>query len=189
MHSVPCQSFFPPNESAPRQNNYEGSRGITCLQRALVRASLERIEAQAKQFGAIFQDWLFTRAPDLLPFFRGGTQARLPKSGEAAGDIVMLHMRVIASLPVLNGASGESVLPGAYWSGKLHAAYGVRKQDFDQMREGLIWSLEQALGAEMTPEIRDAWALAYDIAVHAMKAGMESPEYAEKDSETHVILG
>ena len=52
--------------------------------------------------------------------------------------------------------------------GRRHAAYGVRDSDYDSAGVALLWTLEQALGADFTPETRDAWNEAY----HAMASVM-----------------
>ena len=41
--------------------------------------------------------------------------------------------------------------------GRRHAAYSVEERHFDAFREALIETLEAALGARFTPELRAAW--------------------------------
>lgn len=153
---------------------------MTPAQLRLLQRSFAKIEPLADQFGAMFYDRLFQIAPDIKPMFRTDIKAQQSKFMKVIGEVVQLHLRAMISLPVTAQASGEATLPGAYWSGKLHAAYGVRMVDFDRMKEALVWALEQALGGDMTPETRDAWVTAYDIVVLSMRSGMESGDSDEE---------
>jgi hemoglobin-like flavoprotein len=98
--------------------------------------------------------------------------------------VVQLHLRAMISLPVTAQSDNEAMLPGAYWSGKLHAAYGVRMEDFESMKQALVWALEQVLGDELTPDVRGAWSVAYDVVARAMQSGMEGAEEEEIEPET-----
>jgi hypothetical protein len=118
--------------------------------------------------------------------FRTDLKAQQSKFMKVIKEVVELHLRAMVSLPVTAQASGEATLPGAFWSGKLHAAYGVRLEDFEKMKEALLWALEQTLQGDMTPEIGDAWSVAYDIVVRAMRSGMESEGDEEKEPENNL---
>ena len=37
------------------------------------------------------------------------------------------------------------------------------------MREALLWTLEQALGEDLTPAVREAWTVCYDELAGEMK--------------------
>jgi hemoglobin-like flavoprotein len=154
---------------------------MTPAQLRLLQRSFSKIEPLADEFGAMFYERLFIIAPDIKPMFRTDLKAQQSKFMKVIGEVVQLHLRAIISLPVTAQASGEVTLPGAFWSGKLHAAYGVRMEDFERMKEALIWALERALGSDMSPEIRDAWHTAYDIVVRSMQTGMTSDEDDERE--------
>jgi hypothetical protein len=124
----------------------------------------------------------------MRPLFRTDLKAQQSKFMKVIGEVVQLHLRAMISLPVTAPTSGEAMLPGAYWSGKLHAAYGVRLEDFDKMKEALVWALGQTLKEEFTPEMAEAWSLAYDVVVRAMQSGMESDEEDEKEPETNMQI-
>ena len=159
---------------------------MTPAQLRLLQRSFGKIEPFAEQFGAMFYDRLFIIAPDIKPMFRTDLKAQQSKFMKVIGEVVQLHLRAMISLPVTAQASGEVTLPGAFWSGKLHAAYGVRMEDFERMKEALIWALEQALGPDMSPEVRDAWHTAYDIVVRSMQTGMTSDEDDEREPDNNL---
>ena len=96
-------------------------------------------------------------------------------------EFVELNMRSSLSLPVTAQTTEGAILPGAFWSGKLHMAYGVRLEDYGTMKNAMLWAMEKTLGNEYTPEVREAWSQAYDLIAGAMREGMLSPE--EDDSE------
>ena len=153
---------------------------MTPAQLRLLQRSFAKIEPMADQFGAIFYARLFTTAPEIRPLFRTDLKAQQSKFMKVIKEVVQLHLRAIVSLPVTADASSRAVLPGAFWSGKLHAAYGVRTEDYAIMKSALVWALDKTLGAEATDEVKGAWSAAYDIVVNAMEEGMNSPE----DDET-----
>ncbi len=43
-----------------------------------------------------------------------------------------------------------------------HVEYGVELADYVALREALLWTLEQALGEDLTPAIHEAWLVYYD---------------------------
>jgi hemoglobin-like flavoprotein len=59
-------------------------------------------------------------------------------------------------------------------------------EDFDRMKEALVWALGEVLGPELTPEVREAWSAAYDIVVRAMQIGMQSDGDDEKEPENNM---
>ena len=159
---------------------------MTPAQLRHLQRSFSKVEPVAEQFGTMFYERLFAIAPEMKPLFRTDIKAQQSKFMKVIGEVVQLHLRAMISLPATAQASGEAMLPGAYWSGKLHAAYGVRMEDFEKMKEALLWALEQALKDDLTPEVQDAWIAAYDIVVRAMKPGMDSPEEEEAEPEVNM---
>lgn len=154
---------------------------MTPAQLRLLQRSFAKIEPDADKFGAIFYARLFTIAPEIRPLFRTDLKAQQSKFMKVIKEVVQLHLRAIVSLPVTAEASGRAVLPGAFWSGKLHAAYGVRMEDYAIMKSALVWALDKTLGAEATAEVKEAWSAAYDVVVNAMEKGMLSEEDEESE--------
>lgn len=153
---------------------------MTPAQLRLLQRSYVKIEPLADQFGAIFYARLFTIAPEIRPLFRTDLKAQQSKFMKVIQEVVQLHLRAIVSLPVTAAATSRAVLPGAFWSGKLHAAYGVRVEDYAIMKLALVWALDKTLGAEATDDVKEAWSAAYDIVVNSMEEGMLSSD----DDET-----
>lgn len=159
------------------------AKRMTPAQLRLLQRSFSKVEPVADEFGTLFYARLFAIAPEMKPLFRTDIKAQQSKFMKVIGEVVQLQLRALISLPATAQTSSEAMLPGAYWSGKLHAAYGVRMEDFDSMKQALVWALEQTLKDDLTPEVQDAWSAAYDIVVRAMQTGMQSPAEEELEPE------
>ena len=60
--------------------------------------------------------------------------------------------------------------------GARHRGYGVRAAHYRTMGDALMASLEEALGDGWTPDVGEAWSLAYNLISEAMLAGaLEGP--------------
>jgi hemoglobin-like flavoprotein len=53
---------------------------------------------------------------------------------------------------------------------RRHHRYGVREEHYASVGAALLWTLEQGLGFDFTPDVRRAWATAYDLLSGAMIA-------------------
>jgi hemoglobin-like flavoprotein len=53
--------------------------------------------------------------------------------------------------------------------GKRHVAYGVKPEDYDSVGAALLWTLEQGLGDDFTPDTKEAWATVYGLVATTMK--------------------
>jgi hemoglobin-like flavoprotein len=50
-----------------------------------------------------------------------------------------------------------------------HIEYGVKLGDHDALRDAQLWTLEQVLGEDLTPAVREAWGTCYDELAGEMK--------------------
>jgi nitric oxide dioxygenase len=48
----------------------------------------------------------------------------------------------------------------------------VGPEHFAVVADALLWTLEQGLGAAITPDVRDAWVAAWNVIADAMATGM-----------------
>ncbi len=67
----------------------------------------------------------------------------------------------------MNQSQADSGIPRRFnrrgkCSSVRHVGYGVKLVDYDALREALLWTLEQALGEDFTPAVRETWAVCYD---------------------------
>ena len=138
---------------------------MTPHQTDLLEASFRLVAPIAEPAAAMFYARLFTLDPSLRPMFRDtdlGAQGR--KLMQAIGFVVG-HIR-----------RPESLLPVVAELGRRHGGYGVRPEHYATVGTALLNTLATGLGPAFTPEVRDAWAAAYDLLARVMIEAAETPE-------------
>jgi hemoglobin-like flavoprotein len=75
----------------------------------------------------------------------------------------------------------ETLLPAVRELGQRHAGYGVRPESYATVGTALLWTLEQGLGANFTPQVRAAWTAAYALLSGLMLEGV-APQRSHADS-------
>jgi hemoglobin-like flavoprotein len=124
----------------------------------LVRESWRVVEADPGPAARFFYEKLFELDPHARSLFAHvdmRTQER--KLSDMLSEIVRLlddPARFVADLASL---------------GRRHVAYGARDGDYDSVGAALVWTIEQQLGGDFTPEIGDAWAEAYRAMAGVMR--------------------
>ena len=61
------------------------------------------------------------------------------------------------------------ILPTIRELGARHRGYGVSADHYAPVGAALLWTLEQTLGGEFTPEVKASWADAYLVLAAAMQ--------------------
>jgi hemoglobin-like flavoprotein len=87
------------------------------------------------------------------------------------GDLTLLgrkFMRMLAGI-VQSPVRLERVLLDLQNLARRHETYGMRPYHYATAGAALMITLEQSLGAEFTPEVRQAWAKMYDHVSGIMK--------------------
>jgi hemoglobin-like flavoprotein len=130
---------------------------MTLSQADLVQSSFARVVPIAEQAAALFYSRLFELDPSLRPLFRGDLKEQ--------GKKLMDSLRLV----VANVKNLDRIIPGIRALGQRHVAYGVRDEHYDTVGAALLWTLEQGLGEHFTPQVRQAWAMAYDALATSMK--------------------
>ena len=114
-----------------------------------IQDSFANVIPIADQAAALFYGRLFEIAPEVKPLFHG--------------DMIEQGRKLMATLAtVVNSLDNlEAVLPTASALAKRHVEYGVKAADYAPVGAALLWTLEQGLGPEFTPDTREAWTAAY----------------------------
>ena len=124
----------------------------------LVRLSFVKVMAIKAKAGRLFYERLFTIAPDVKPMFKG--------------DIGGQADKLMSTLAVAIGMLDKPDLLNGSLAGlaKRHDGYGVRDEHYDKVGLALLWTLEQALGADFTPQVKAAWTSLYASVATTMRA-------------------
>jgi hemoglobin-like flavoprotein len=131
---------------------------VNAEQRELVRTTFATLAVMPEVAGALFYERLFAANPSFRSLFKNDMRIQGVKL------MTMLAM-VVYNLP-----EPGQVMPAIRDLSVRHAEYGVKLADYDAMREALLWTLEQALGEDFRPSVRDAWTVCYDELADEMKA-------------------
>ena len=86
-------------------------------------------------------------------------------------DIVEQKKKLMQTLAVcVNGLNdlGE-IVPAVQALGKRHNDYRVKDEHYPTVGAALLWTLEQGLGEDFTPETKSAWTTVYGVLSATMK--------------------
>jgi len=128
-------------------------------------SAVERIDPVVA--GGIFYKRLFETAPYLKPMFSESIPVQSKK-------LMAMIGYVINRLDKL-----DTILEDIKQLARRHVKYGVQEQHYELVGAALLWTLERALAALWTNEVKQAWAKCYNLLASAMlEATAETPERA-----------
>ena len=127
----------------------------------LVETSFAHALPVADAVAVCFYDRLFEIAPELRTLFPQDMTEQRRK-------LMQMLAMVVKGLRDL-----DRLVPVAMNLGKRHAGYGVQDSHYQTVGAALLWTLAQSLGELFTPEVEDAWTVAYTLLAGTMQAGAE----------------
>lgn len=131
---------------------------MTPQQISLVKKTWALAEPLGDTVTVLFYGRLFELNPSLRRLFRKDMQ----EQGRS--------LRTMLSV-VVNGLNNPEKLAGVLAaSGRRHVNYGVKDEDYDTVRDALLWTLSQGLREIFTAEAREAWIAVYTLMADTMKA-------------------
>ena len=132
----------------------------------LVQSSWEKVRAISEPAAEMFYTRLFEIDPSLKALFTGPMDEQGRK---------LMHIIGVA----VNGLSRlESIVPAVQDLGRRHAGYGVLDHHYDTVGAALLWTLEQGLGQDFTPAVKDAWSETYGLLAGTMRDAAARPQAA-----------
>jgi hemoglobin-like flavoprotein len=151
---------------------------MTPEQVKLVQDSFQKVVPIADTAADLFYDRLFTIAPEVRPLFPEDLREQKKKL-----------MQMLATA-VTNLHQVEKILPAVQDLGKRHVAYGVTAKHYEPVGAALLWTLEQGLGPDFTPPVKDAWTQTYVTVAGVMTKAAESvPAQPEKKGLMAKLFG
>jgi hemoglobin-like flavoprotein len=133
---------------------------VNAAQQELVRTSFARLAVMPEVAAALFYERLFEANPDFRALFKNDMRVQ------------GLKLMTTLAMVVYNLPEPGKVSPAIRDLAVRHVGYGVRLADYDTLAEALLWTLEQALGEDFTPAVREAWVVCYDELAGEMKAAV-----------------
>ncbi|NER80166.1 MAG: hypothetical protein F6K42_11405, partial [Leptolyngbya sp. SIO1D8] len=131
-------------------SNVSGASQDTALQIELLEQSFEKIKPQANEFVSSFYHNLFTDYPAAEPLFTHSNMA------EQIQKLLMSLVFVVENLRRPDALTGT--LQGL---GARHVKYGALPEHYPLVGNTLLKTFEQYLGADWTPDVKQAWVDAY----------------------------
>lgn len=132
-----------------RDMTRQATTSLTPLQIERVRATFAIVARTPREAAAAFYARLFELDPSTRPMFPADLE---PQGRKLLGVLAMVVDR-LDDLGAL-GAEVDAL-------GRRHAGYGVEPGHYRTVGEALIWTLEQALGADFCEHARAGWLTAY----------------------------
>ena len=130
---------------------------MNATQQELVQTTFARLAVMPEVAGALFYEQLFATNPSFRPLFKNDMRIQVGR------------LMTMLAMVVYNLHQPGQVLPAIRDLAVRHVEYGVKLADYDALREALLWTLEQALGEDLTPAVREAWTVCYDELAGEMK--------------------
>jgi hemoglobin-like flavoprotein len=125
----------------------------------LIKSSFALVAPNAELFASKFYARLFDYDPTLRPLFRGD----LVEQGKKLTQLLAVIVRGLDRL--------DAFLPAVRSLGERHASYGVTPAHYDTVAAALIFTLNEFLGDAFTPDVANAWTVAYGALADQMIAG------------------
>ena len=132
---------------------------MTPEQIALVTASVEGMRADADAVVSRFYDRLFEVAPDARELF--------------TIDMATQRAKFFRELDTITHAIPDldAFVERAAALGLEHAGFGVERRHYGAFGDVLLEVLAERYGDDFTPELADAWRLAYRLVSDSMQRG------------------
>ena len=128
----------------------------------LIRHSLIQVRPIADRIAESFYARLFEVTPHLRKLFTGDM--------ERQGTMLMTSLE----LAVSSLDDPDSILPSVKALGERHISYGVKAEYYPLAKKAYLWALENHLGDEFMPALKDAWGAAFDALVETMIGAADS---------------
>ncbi|OKH26707.1 hypothetical protein NIES593_01265 [Hydrococcus rivularis NIES-593] len=131
----------------------------------VLEKSFNLVEPHANEFAASFYETLFTDCPEAKPLF-------------ANTDMEKQQQKLIMSLVyvVTNLRYPQELTKVLREMGEKHATYGAKAEHYPIVGAALLKTLEAYLGADWTPEVKQAWTDAYEEISYLMLEGAKRHE-------------
>jgi len=134
---------------------------MTPEQKQLVKDSWAKVLPIRETVAELFYGRLFEKYPEVKPYFKEDMT-------EQGRKLMAMLNTAVNGLDRLDGLTEPLKA-----SGKAHAGYGVKAEDYDKVADAFLWTLEKGLGDGFTPEVKEAWTVTYTTVAGVMIEGAQ----------------
>jgi hemoglobin-like flavoprotein len=142
---------------------------LTDAEKLLITESFAKVAPISEKAAELFYNRLWETDPSTKELF---TKTDMKEQGRKLMQTLATAVGALYSL--------ETIVPVVEQLGKRHIAYGVKKEQYDSVGAALLWTLEQGLGADFTPEVKEAWTKVYGVL-----AGIATSAYKDENSNAN----
>lgn len=135
----------------------------------LLEKSFQRVKPRATEFAASFYENLFADYPQAKPLFAHTDMTEQRK-----------HLIKALVLVVENLRKPDVLSEALKQMGARHVNYGTLPQHYPMVVETSLKTFESYLGADWTPEVKQAWTDAYAAIVNMMLEGADDEGKSQK---------
>jgi hemoglobin-like flavoprotein len=136
-----------------------------------VQDSFELVKPRAEGVATLFYARLFEIDPSLEKLF----------PPEMSNQRVVLMKTLTVAVAGLKDL--DSLVPVLQQLGRNHCNYNVTEEMYATVGEALLWTLNEGLGPEFTPEVKEAWTAVFGIMADTM---IKAAYYADGTSSKKV---
>ena len=131
---------------------------MTLDQKQLVQNTWEKILPISESAATLIDDRLFELDSSTRSLF---THTIMPDQRRKLMNVIDMAVNGLDTL--------DKLIPAVRSLGLRHVFYGVTHEHYSSAGRALIWTLEQGLGADFTPEVKEAWTTVYCLLADTMK--------------------
>ena len=125
---------------------------LTDTEKQLITESFAKVAPISETAAELFYNRLWELDPDTKTLFK-------------TTDMKEQGRKLMQTLATAVGAlhNLDAIVPVVEQLGKRHIAYGVKETHYATVGAALLWTLDQGLGQDFTPEVKEAWTKVYGI--------------------------
>jgi hemoglobin-like flavoprotein len=131
---------------------------VTPIQKTLVQRSFRKVAGKTDLVADVLYRRLFEISPESKLLFK----CEMRRQGRK-----LIQAFAVAVIGLDDPSTITEMLREL---GKRHERYGAKIEDYRHLGEALIYALEQTLGDEFTPDVREAWTVAYGFFIELATA-------------------
>ncbi|MFN8355335.1 MAG: globin family protein [Spirosomataceae bacterium] len=130
---------------------------MTAHQRHLIQTSFAQLVPQSEYAAELFYRRFFDLAPEVESLFKSDLKTQGVKLFQVISFVVLSLDNLSELLPVVQDL------------GRRHVWYGAQEAHYEAVGEALLWTINQILQHDYSPEIHTAWSDLYGMLAEAMK--------------------